>query len=308
MIEVIDFEPDHIECQEHERFIYLYDSTYHHNRGIACIVASPKRHRAKNKLIVLVHGSLSHKNAIYQPLLAHCLAELGYHSLRLDFRGLGDSEDVRDPKLGRTIEEDIHDIKTVYKATQEAQICANLFETESITFHAIVGHSRGVLAMFDFALSIAPSIIPILVNCSGRFDGQGLLKRCSENNPNWIEKGGFYATTLRQGKLQKIWIPKEESFSVIRTNTLNYRNLSHDTTVISIYGTNDEVVPPMEASLDYASVFKDHHQLIYIDGAGHNFYGKLGEQNTRGLPLRRGMINYNHELVEYLQDIFTKSV
>lgn len=304
MFEIIDKAPGYCELKENERFVYIRDLEKHNGNGIACIISKPNNGVFLKRLVLMVHGSLSHKNAIYQPLLAERLSELGYCTIRIDFRGLGDSEEVPDQNLGRTIANDVDDIKTIYNAVSDSTICGNLFGQSELIFYSIVAHSRGSLAMFNFALQLENTHIPLLVNCCGRFDGNGLMERSTKNNPGWLEKGGFKAKTLRLGKLEEVWIPKSETLSVIQVDTEIYSQITMKTKIVSIYGTDDEVVPPIEASRDYASSFEDHHQLIYIKGAGHNFYGKPGDLNINNLPYKRGLVNYNVEVVRCLYTVF----
>lgn len=308
MLEVRHSTTENYELKENERFVYLRDANLHKGDGLACIVTIPSRFPNVAKLVLMIHGSLSHKNAIYQPLLAERLADLGFFSIRLDFRGLGDSEDAPDPSVGRTIANDVDDIKLINDALQDTTVCQSLFGASQLQLYAIVAHSRGSLAMFNFVLNLETGTIPLLVNCSGRFDGNGLLDRCNRNHPGWQERGGTYATTLRYGRLQKVWMPKTETLSVIQVNTEIYSKITKQSSIVSIYGTDDEIVPPIDASLAYATVFKGHHRLIYIDGAGHNFYGGKGDLNVNNLPYKRGLVNYNVELVRCLYNIFASTV
>lgn len=304
MIEIIEKTPKFCEIKANERFVYIHDSTKHKGDGIACIVTRPLGEVNMGRLVLMVHGSLSHKNAIYQPLLAERLGELGYSTIRIDFRGLGDSEGVLKPAIGRTIADDVDDIKTIYRAVGDEPICSKLFGRTKLRFYSIVAHSRGTLAMLNFALQLENSYIPLLVNCSGRFDGNGLMKRASAMNPGWLEKGGFYANTLRYGRIQELWIPKTETLSVIQVDTKKYSSISRESRIVSVYGREDDVVPPVDAARSYASIFEGRHQLVYIQGAGHNFFGKTGDLNINNLPYKRGLVNYNVELVRYLYTIF----
>lgn len=309
---VVEQVPAHISLEPNEQFIYLKSEKYHTKEGIAGILSHPKsmqydslserlQHQhelglPQHRLVLVLHGHHSHKNANYQPLLSSKLSELGFYVLRIDFRGLGDSEDSRDAKVGRTIQQDVEDITTVHDFVMEKELCEEICGIQ-LSLDAIVAHSRGVLAMFEFAW-LNPGIhVPNLVNSSGRFDGQGLLQKRLESSAEWATEGGFWCDFPRYGSTVKTWLPKAETLSAINLDTSKFKDISTKTWVLSCYGSKDDVMPS-DAAAKYANLFDGRHTLEMVPGADHNYYGFPGDPNELNLPLRKGLVNYCYVLVD----------
>lgn len=291
-----------------EKLLYLKHETFHRDCGISGILSIPqsmKFNDIKNKiinedkfklplhkLVLLVHGHQAHKNSNYQPLLAEKLNEIGYYVLRIDFRGLGDSESNFNEKVGRSIYQDIEDLETVYQwCTSYA--CINVIGHE-LTLDTIVAHSRGVLSMFEFGKL---HYIPNLINCCGRFDVNGLLLNTKNKNPNWEYNDGFSCKTLRFGKFQDIWIPRSETLSVVDIDVSSFSSIDERSWIVSIYGSQDNIVP-LTASASYANLFNGRHTLEIIINADHNFYGMKNDANILNLPLKKGNVNYGVIVVQ----------
>ncbi|SCU88800.1 LADA_0E12134g1_1 [Lachancea dasiensis] len=291
-----------------ERFLYLKHSEFHGSTGVAGILTVPTSlkyqtlsekvaHEAEygfpsHKLVLLCHGHSAHKNTVYMPLLAKKLADMGYYVLRMDFRSMGDSEPNRDAKVGRTIAQDCEDIETVYQwgATEQ---CKQLIG-HNLVLDTIVAHSRGVMSMFQFALG---RFVPNLVNACGRYVSHGLFEKSLRRNPNWDRDGGFNCQILRYGKMQEVWIPKSETMSAATVDTLKFAEINPRSSVMSIYGSNDAVIP-LSALAQYSNLFEGRHTADLVMYADHNFYGLEGDANAGGLPLRKGKVNYNVTVVD----------
>lgn len=291
---------------ETEQFVYLTHSAYHRERGIAGILTKPYslrfatiKERLVNestyalplhKLVLLLHGNRSHKNSNFQPHLAERLSQEGYYVLRIDFRGLGDSEDCGNPAVGRTLEQDVEDISTVYEfAASDA--CVELVG-HALTLDTIVAHSRGVLSMFEFALRHP---VRNLVNCCGRFEATGWLERVMRTYPNFSADKGIPCVALRHGERQEIWLPEPEVLSVATTQIDRYANIDVQTWVVSIYGTADAVIP-LTAAGNFANMFRGRHTLEIVVGAGHDFYGLPDDENLMELPTKKGRVCYHSVL------------
>ncbi|AET38482.1 uncharacterized protein Ecym_2784 [Eremothecium cymbalariae DBVPG len=294
--------------KSNEEFLYIKHSLHHRSNGIAAILSKPKSlqfstlgEQVKNqgtyllpmhKLVLLLHGHQSHKNSNYQGALADKLSENGYYVMRIDFRGLGDSEESADPELGRTVEQDVNDVHSVFQFTT-SDACKQLIGYK-LTLDTIVAHSRGVVAMFQFARRYH---VPNLVNCCGRYDSSGLLIRTAKQNPGWDQDKGYYCRALRKGSWQKLWIPQTETMSAGTIDTSKFAQIDKKSWVMSVYCSADAVIPASAAS-DYANLFHGRHTLEIIPYADHNFYGAPGDLNTLGLPLKRGRISYHTVLVD----------
>ncbi|SCU94370.1 LAME_0F07206g1_1 [Lachancea meyersii CBS 8951] len=291
-----------------ERFLYLKHNDYHVSTGIAGILTVPTSLKFESvaektvqdaqygfplhKLVLLCHGHSAHKNTVYMPLLARKLADMGYYVLRIDFRSMGDSEPNRDATVGRTIAQDCEDIETVYQWAASQQ-CRQLVG-HTLVLDTIVAHSRGVMSMFEFARS---RFVPNLVNACGRFVAHGLFEKSLRRNPNWDRDGGFWCTILRYGKMREVWIPKAETMSAATVDTSKFAEINARSSVLSIYGSNDTVIP-LTALAQYSNLFEGRHTAELVMYADHNFYGLPGDKNANNLPLRKGLVNYNVTTVD----------
>lgn len=301
------------DLKETESFVYIKDEKRHKGIGLAGILTRPKSSSGfsedehsvslpSGNLVLLLHGHQAHKNTIYQPLLAARLSAKGYYVLRIDFRGLGDSEDNYDPALGRTIQQDVQDISTVRDFTS-SDSCKDLLGCR-LTLNTIIAHSRGVISMFEFARGC---YVPRLVNCCGRFESSGLLLKAMKRNPSWEEDGGFYCNTLRFGKWQDIWIPQSETLSASSLDTKKFAEIDSRTSVLSVYCEKDSVIP-ITAAAEYSAIFSGRHTLKIIPNSDHNFYGLKDDPNDMKLPLRKGKVNYGVYLVDLLVHYLTEEI
>lgn len=262
-----------------------------------------------NKIAILLHGQGGNRNYCYQKILAHKLAaELGYYSVRIDFRGCGSLAELTDPR-GRVLELDVEDIESVV-----ARILgpSQLVEGRSFVLSAIISHSRGAVAMFLWALkqhrllqdpktAASAVFVPNLINCSLRYRSHTVYDRY----PLLDEDFEFFEQlAVRHGKLLKVKVTKQELVSLATAELLVLRKLPPEWSVLSIYGTKDDIIPK-EDSAFFANTLNRGaytHHLQIIDGADHNYYGTkvidsesdMEEYNPYGLPVtKRNLINYN---------------
>lgn len=314
--EVVTEVPSHIRLESNEQFVYFKHSKYHTSQGIAAVLSHPKslqydtlsdrvqnQHQfelPQHRVVLALHGHQSHKNYPYQQLLASQLTEMGMFVIRIDFRGLGDSEDCRDPSVGRTIAQDLEDIDTIYEFVSSPGLCRELCGFP-LTLDAIAAHSRGVVSMLEYARVNPDKYIPNLINCAGRYDGQGLLKKRLEASKEWRKEGGFWCNAPRFGEFEKTFIPCSETLSAINVDTNAFKSINQKTWVLSLYGVNDEVIP-LDAAAKYANLFNGRHTLQLIPGANHNYFGLPGDSNELQLPLRKGLVNYSYKVVELIAD------
>lgn len=282
------------------------------NGGIAGIMTSPHNHHivsqgrepVTRKAALILHGHGGHKNYCYQKILASQLLEqIGVCSLRIDFRGCGDSEDCNS-KSGRTIDQDVEDIGYCID-----YLTSGSFRGIHFKVSCIVGHSRGALAMFQWAIREKRdfgAVVPQLVNCAGRFEGKNLKLRLEKKHPQWYQDKGFAVVAYRKGSYKEMWIPLEESQSIINQDSSGLGSLK--VSVLSIYGLSDDVIPLQDAA-SFANVLGPYHQLELIEHADHNYYGTqvlTDETNSTGFPLKSGgRANYNYcvsdKIVKWLQ-------
>lgn len=293
--------PSYLNLQERERFCFIKNELYHTVEGLAVIITEPDASKINtNQVILLVHGHLSHKNAIYQPLLADVLSQLGYWVIRFDFRNQGDSETNANIQLGRTISQDVEDLETIIKSL-DPYFCKDHMKifgenTMNISIEMVIAHSRGVLPMMEYFGSIDMSgRIPYLVNCCGRYGSEGLLKRYTELYPKWRQQKGFRTKTFYHGKYTDYWVPEGEILSTGQFSTEYFKHIPKTTKVVNIYGTCDDVIP-IDDAIQYHRIFGNRSFQFWIPGCDHNFYGLIDDKNCCDLPTRRGKVNYSYYL------------
>ncbi|RKP30276.1 hypothetical protein METBISCDRAFT_16657 [Metschnikowia bicuspidata] len=262
-----------------------------------------------NKIALILHGQGGHRNYCYQKHLAHKLAaELGYYSVRIDFRGCGDLADVANPK-GRVLELDLEDIDAVVNIILGP---SRLIEGRSLVLLAIISHSRGAVAMFLWAekqhqllqdpeTAAKAVIVPNLVNCSLRFRSHTVYDRYPvlDDDFEYIEQ-----LALRHGKIQKVKVTRDELVSLGTADLHVLRELPPEWSVLSIYGAQDEIIPKEDCALFANTLNRGRytHHLQIIDSADHNYYGlnviennaDMEEYNPHNLPLtKKKLVNYN---------------
>ncbi|SGZ39910.1 uncharacterized protein HGUI_02110 [Hanseniaspora guilliermondii] len=292
-------DPVEKELSDCQHSIFIKHKHYHKQNGISAILSRPDESKSINlqKGILLLHGHCGHKNYINLPIIDDLLHKKGYYILRVDFRGLGNSEENKTPEEGRTLQQDVEDIETCYLFFRDIV---------NIKLDTIIAHSRAVVSMFEFHVHCLQrkymDFVPNLINCSGRFDGIGLKHKIMKNFPNWEKDKGYYTNTFRYGKLQKIFIPIRESMSVIEVDTKErFKTLDQRCSVLSIYGCKEQVMP-LSAATKFDILFQSRHKLILIDDADHNFFGVIdNDRNPLNLPLKRGKINYNFLVGKHIE-------
>lgn len=303
-----------IKLKSNEVFVNVTEGSSQKS-SLATIISVPQSHQSlQNRtlpLVILLHGHQSHKNAIYQPLVADELSKLGYCVVRFDFRGQGDSSDNESEELGRTIHQDLIDMNRIIEyalGTELLLLVNNKLDSEtsitcptfdSVTLEIIIAHSRGVLVMFQYLVEHPRLTVPLLVNCCGRFRGEGLAERYTKATPTWRADGGVSSMTLRHGTFQTVWVPVDEIQTAVDVSTQNFDQISQYSHVICVYGTRDSIVPPADGRA-YNRLFGQRSELWMIEGADHNLYGLANDPNRKALPLRKGKVNYSVEFVEKL--------
>jgi protein tyrosine/serine phosphatase/pimeloyl-ACP methyl ester carboxylesterase len=273
---------------------------------------------ATNKAALIIHGQGGHRNYCYQKMLAHRLAsDLGIYSLRIDFRGCGDSDENESKQLGRVISQDVEDIQ----AAAEFLIDGTKNPLGiNFTLSSIIAHSRGAVAMFLWALkqneiSKSPEVgkaivVPNLVNCSSRFRSYTVLDRYNVLDSELLS---LPQRCLRYGKMQDVAITREELFSLATPDLSPVSELPLDWSVLSIYGLEDVIVPIQDSSYFANHLTRGYysHKLQLIPRADHNFYGQVNindqsdaeEFNPDNLPLTaKKLVNYNYVVTDMIID------
>ncbi|KAK9318336.1 tyrosine phosphatase family-domain-containing protein [Lipomyces starkeyi] len=252
--------------------------------AIVGILTAPTNPSYPFSVVIIMHGFGGHKNYCYQKILAHKLAEspLGLYSFRYDFRGCGESADIESCD-GRTLDEDFHDIKDVLHYVREVK---------KLYVLALVGHSRGALAGLCYSVRFDPSI-PNIINCSGRFRAEQICDRVARQSPTWEEDKGHWADVPRYMKLQRVFVPANETYSLAKPNMNDISRLPNSTSFLTIYGLKDTHISVNDSEM-YANLLGNRHTLKFIPEADHNFYARNPESGER--------VNYNSQVVKIITD------
>lgn len=209
----------------------------------------------------------------------------------------------------RKINSDVQDLEAV-----EEYFCAHGIANTSIEYNILIciGHSRGFLALLAWLAVRHKKLLPALnhiINCSGRYHAPDVKQFYTDHYPTFMQAGGC----LQKGSGPKrsfipIWISSEEienlstqdvsgMFDVVLGTTEEKR--IGIPTVLSIYGTADNVVPLRDSSYIQKSLeSRTKSKLVWIQNADHNFYGlprHAGEQKA----------NYNPTVIKVILDWLT---
>ncbi|KAI5961701.1 hypothetical protein KGF57_001635 [Candida theae] len=269
---------------------------------------------ATHKAALILHGQGGHRNYCYQKHLAHRLAnDLGIFSLRIDFRGCGDSADNEDKLEGRTLTQDCEDIQAAAEFLRDGKLNGVGID---LTLSSIISHSRGGVAMFLWALKQDellkkndPSaiVVPNLVNCAARYTSATVLERYSDFGGLDYMPG---VLNFRYGKYVPIDLSAREIITLSKPDFSSLSELSRDFSVLSIYGLEDQIIPRYD-SANFANVLNrgpKSHVLKLIPDADHNFYGHhkiqpddhFDDVNPYNLPLKGDRVNFNYLAVDYI--------
>ncbi|CAN6613480.1 hypothetical protein TRVA0_005S02674 [Trichomonascus vanleenenianus] len=216
----------------------------------------------------------------------------GIYTYRFDFRGCGDSSDVPDPSQGRLIKDDVVDLHSVVR----------YFESKKAQIAGVVGHSRGSVAMFLWAVEYQARSKPVpnLVNVSGRYKSPEFFDRINSVQPGASENG-YRVKIFRHGKYVNYVSPIGESRSVGNAPTELIEQLSPETHVLSVYGSDDRIINLSDINLFDEALSKlskprNRHTTRLIRDADHNFYQFVVREETTE------KVNHNQEVSDLVCD------
>lgn len=250
---------------------------------------------------IIVHGIGGHKNYTYHSKLARKLAhEQGVYSIRFDFRNCGSSS--KTGKKGRTLQNDLEDCHVVYKWLSNGG-----FKGRKVIIDALIGHSRGVVDVFNYQLQHMDIYIPNLVACAGRFIGKGLPESIKKVHPNFEQEGGHWIKGFQDGSYTNVWVPLEETNSLGELYMNSVKKICKETDTLLIYGLKEEIIP-LEDATHYSNCLGDRNTLVLLPDATHSFYGDFDipvqEWNQSKIPINKskGRHDYNYEVCRIITD------
>lgn len=266
---------------------------------LSCILSKPnlKYHPKTSRAAIIMHGLGAHKNSCYNSKLARKISkEHGIFVIRFDFRNCGDS--YKTGKMGRTLQNDIEDINIIYNWLTNGG-----FEGKKIFVDSLIGHSRGVVDVFNWQLANPDKFVINLIACAGRFIGRGLSDSIRKKHPNFETEGGHIIQGFQNGSYGDLWVPLAETKSLSVLNMKTVKKINKDIDTLLVYGTRENVIPLEDAAL-YANSLRERNTLILIPGADHCFRGvdKIPEDELMscGKPIieKLGIIDYTFDVAD----------
>lgn len=246
--------------------------------------------------VIIMHGIGGHKNYTYHSKLARKIAhEQGVTSIRFDFRNCGSS--TKTGGLGRTLGDDVLDCQAVYE-----YLLKNGFSID-----ALIGHSRGVVDVFNWQLKYKDSFVPNLIACAGRFIGSGLPDSIRKIHPNFEQEGGHTIKGFQDGAYRDVFVPLKETQSLGELNMSTVKTITKYTNTITVYGLKEEIIPLPDAA-HYANSLAGRNTLVSIPNATHSYYGteKIPEDQwtSSEIPVnvKLGRLDFNYQVTDVLTE------
>ncbi|KAI5122817.1 hypothetical protein M0805_000159 [Coniferiporia weirii] len=213
------------------------------------------------KLALILHGTMGHKDYLFQKSLAKALP---IDSFRFDFRGNHETGGVW--KMG-ALNEDLEDLHVVVQY---------LFTNFGYSIDLIVGHSRGSLvAMRWLCTTEEGKRVRGFVNASGRYRMQRIHDHDKFYRP-YFDSHGYYdweVSVARKDVVARIYPQDMVTFAAWDTSPVQ-RTFPACTHVLTLHGFKDPTVPPYDAII-YARIlgsrYPGTHNLHIIEEADHNF-------------------------------------
>ncbi|CAG8611168.1 5313_t:CDS:10 [Ambispora gerdemannii] len=210
------------------------------------------------KLGLILHGTLGHKDYLFQKKLASVLP---FDTFRFDFRGNGESDGER---KYASIKDDLDDLETVLDFLQKEY---------GYSLYALIGHSKGAMIALLYAATRNHNV-PHVINISARYYMEAARQRHGSDAMQDLEtRGYFYWETMSLGQVIK-WKITKDDFSEWLTTPMHLgiylvKNIPESTSVLTIHGTNDETIYVTDAASFANSI--SNHTLKLIIGANHQY-------------------------------------
>lgn len=290
--------------QENEIQFTLPSPNLNSKDFISCILCKPDKNSKYPDTLraaILVHGIGGHKNTCYLSKLARKLSnEQGMYVIRMDFRNCGDSS--KTGKVGRTLQNDIEDMNVAY-----SWLTNGGFENKKLFVDTLIGHSRGVVDVFNWQLHNQNKFVINLVGCAGRFIGSKLSDSIRKKHPNFEKDGGHFIKGFQDGEYRDVWVPLKETQSLSELNMITVKEITQDTDTLCVYGTKEQVIPLPDAAR-YANALGNRNTLVLIPDADHCYRGivKIPESEwekcDKPIIKSTGFIDYNVDVANLIAD------
>lgn len=258
---------------------------------------------ATKRAVIIMHGIGGHKNYTYHSKLARKLAhEQGITSIRFDFRNCGSS--TKTGRLGRTLQNDIDDCQAVFEYLLK----------EGYSVDALIGHSRGVVDVFNWQLKHKDTFVPNLVACAGRFIGKGLSDSIRRKHPNFEKEGGHTIQGFQDGAYRDVFVPLAETESLSELFMTTVSEITKYSNTTTVYGLKEEIIPLVDAA-HYANALAERNTLVFIPNATHSYYSTdkipKEEWGHTEVPVNEKLcrLDYNYQVTDTVAEwLSTESV
>ncbi|KIM42967.1 hypothetical protein M413DRAFT_443787 [Hebeloma cylindrosporum] len=227
---------------------------------------SPDQPTHGRKIALILHGTMGHKDYLFQKRLAWSLP---LDSFRFDFRG--NHETGGEWQQGALVN-DLVDLQAVVDY---------LKATYGYVIELLVGHSRGSIVAFRWLATTEDGRkVSAFVNASGRYRMAKILE--SPSGSLWREafaKQGFYTwnVTVARKKITAKITPEDLQNFIDWDTSFVWDKFPQTIDVLTLHGLLDGTVPPYDA-LIYARALSNRspgtHTLNLMEGADHNFTGR----------------------------------
>ncbi|KAI0372117.1 alpha/beta-hydrolase [Pilatotrama ljubarskyi] len=226
---------------------------------------APEQQTQGRRIALILHGSLGHKDYLFQKRLAH---RLPLDSFRFDFRG---NHETPGPMYFGKFDNDVVDLEVVIEyLTKELGYVIDM----------LVGHSRGSVVGLLWLCKHrdgASKSVRRYVNVSGRYRMEKIYMQL-EKRKEEMERQGYVVTTAtvaRKPYVGKVYQKDYDEFARVDTSVAWDQFPAH-IDVLTLHGLKDDIVPPYDAFI-YARIYGARspgtHVLRYVEEADHNFTG-----------------------------------
>ena len=223
----------------------------------------------REHVVILCHGYLSNKNAVFLPQLSRDISDSAthqFHSVRFDFHGCGESTGREDWDYGGYEDEAKDDLRSVVEHLRSAK--------EKYFVRGLVGHSRAGTTVLLYATYYDD--VPLIVNIAGRYRLElGITERFSAAQLDELARTNCITIhTADDGDflITKQGIERRKNLDVSQIGSIRRARVLH------VWGDRDDVMPGEEIHL-FQNQLKNSEktEMIIVPEADHCFTGKETE-------------------------------
>nr|VWP01728.1 CBFD_NFYB_HMF domain-containing protein [Ganoderma boninense] len=226
---------------------------------------APEEPTNGRKIALILHGSMGHKDYLFQKRLA---SGLPVDSFRFDFRG---NHETPGPWVFAGFSDDVMDLEVVVEYLKREY---------GYVVDMLVGHSRGSITALMWLCKHndrEAKTVTRFVNVSGRYRMEKIYDVMRLYQEQFDRQGfaEYRATVARKPFVAQVRKEDYEAFASIDTS-IAWTQFPAHIDVLSLHGLRDTVVPPYDAFIyarAYGSRTPGTHTLRYVEEADHNFTG-----------------------------------